>query len=46
MYDVICTIHIDAQLEMFGSSLNGFGGKSSDLDLCLKDSGCFEVRMN
>ena len=32
-----------AQLELFGSSKNGFGVKSSDLDLCLKDNGCSEV---
>ena len=33
-----------AQLEMFGSSTNGFGMRSSDLDLCLKGPVCSEVR--
>ena len=27
--------HVDADLEMFGSSANGFGSKTSDLDICL-----------
>ena len=26
---------VGAQLEMFGSSANGFGSKNSDLDICL-----------
>ena len=29
---VLC---VGAKLEMFGSSANGFGSKSSDLDICL-----------
>ena len=28
----VCT---GAQLEIFGSSANGFGSKNSDLDICL-----------
>lgn len=28
-------LHVGAQLEMFGSSANGFGSKDSDLDICL-----------
>ena len=27
--------HTDAQLELFGSSANGFGSSDSDADLCL-----------
>lgn len=33
VYDI--HIHIVAELQMFGSSANGFGSKSSDLDICL-----------
>ena len=28
-------LYVDAELEMFGSSANGFGSKDSDLDICL-----------
>lgn len=33
--DIVFLYHVDADLEMFGSSANGFGSKTSDLDICL-----------
>jgi predicted nucleotidyltransferase len=33
--DTCWLLCVGATLEMFGSSANGFGSKSSDLDICL-----------
>lgn len=35
VHTFLSTYHTDADLEMFGSSANGFGSKLSDLDICL-----------
>ena len=37
-------MYVGAQLEMFGSSANGFGSRNSDLDICLILPGHDKVR--
>ena len=39
----VCLLPAVADLQMFGSSVNGFGSPKSDLDLCLLLGGEYEV---
>ena len=39
----MCLLPAVADLQMFGSSVNGFGSPKSDLDLCLLHRGLNEV---